>query len=123
MISRKTSMLKSIIWRIIGVIILATITYLFTRRWITTTYITLTHHATFLLVYYLHERFWIKVGKPLSKIKPFTYEVVLGMGIGGAIVYLYTGSFPMVTGITGTYTLVKIVTYYFYDRLAFREDR
>ena len=117
MASHKASILKSIVWRIIGIVILATITYLFTQHWVTTTYITITHHLVFLFVYYFHERFWIKLGKPVSRLKPFTYEIVLGMGIGGLIVYLFTGSFPMVTYITGTYTLVKIITYYFYDRL------
>ena len=117
MVSHKKSMLKSLIWRIMGVFILGTITYIFTRHWITTTYITFVHHATFLLVYYLHERLWIKIGEPQHWIKPFTYEVILGMGIGGLIVYFFTGSFLKVSLITGTYTVVKVITYYIYDRL------
>lgn len=115
--NRKQSFLKSIVWRIMGIIILASITYIFTHKWITTTYITITHHLTFLFVYYFHERFWINIGKPLSLIKPFTYEIILGMGIGGLIVYLFTGSFPLVGKITGMYTVVKLITYYIYDRL------
>jgi uncharacterized membrane protein len=117
MTSHKKSMLKSVIWRVLGVLILGTITYIFTRRWITTTYITFFHHATFLLVYYLHERLWIALRRPLHWIKPWTYEIILGMGIGGLIVYIFTGSFSKVTYITGTYTVVKIITYYLYDRL------
>lgn len=116
----KTSAMKSIVWRIMGVVVLAAVTYFFTRRWIVTTKITLTHHAFFLLVFYLHERLWGKLRKPTGKlrsiIKSIVYEIFLGMGFGGLIVYFYTGSFPMVTKITGTYTVIKLIMYYFYDK-------
>ena len=116
-LTRKQCLLKSIIWRIIGVIILAFVTYFFTRQWITTTYITLVHHATFLLVFYLHERFWIKIKRPTHWLKPITYEIILGMGLGGLIVYFFTGQFSRVTEITGTYTVIKLVMYFIYDRI------
>jgi len=115
--SHKLSMLKSIVWRIMGVFVYATIFYLFTRKWQITLKSTLTHHATFLLVFYLHERFWIWLKKPTAKIKAFTYEVILGMGLGGLIVYFFTGSWKAVTVITGTYTLVKIIMYIGFDKL------
>ena len=120
-VKRASSALKSIIWRVMGVIVLATITYLVTRQWIVTTYITVVHHATFLLVFYLHDRAWMKFKKDIgywrNVIKAFTYEVILGMGIGGSIVYLFTGSWSSVTLITPIYTVVKIVMYFFYDRI------
>jgi len=123
--SRKQSMIKSIVWRIMGVVVLGAVTYYFTRRWVITTLITLVHHSFFLVVFYLHERLWewyktLKyrlADRLLTVVKAFTYEIILGMGFGGLIVYFFTGSFPMVTRITGTYTIIKLVMYYFYDQI------
>ena len=125
MATHKQSMLKSIIWRIMGVFVLGAVTYYFTRHWVITTKITFVHHATFLVVFYLHERLWESAkgtilsvsGKWLNVVKAFTYEIILGMGLGGLIVYFFTGSFPMVTKITGTYTVIKLIMYYFYDQI------
>lgn len=115
----KHSIFKSILWRIIGVIILALVTYFYTRNWITVGLVTIIHHATFLVVFYLHERIWTKIkliGTARNIIKALFYEIVLGMGLGGTIVYLVTGSFMRVTQITITYTIIKIITYFIYDR-------
>jgi len=114
------SILKSILWRIMGVFILGAVTYFFTHNWFITTTITFLHHGTFLIVFYLHERVWTKInmaGRKRNIIKALFYEIVLGMGLGGLIVFLVTKSFPMVTKITGTYTIIKIILYYFYDKL------
>lgn len=116
-ISHKNSILKSVIWRIMGVFVYATIFYLFTHKWQITLAGTLIHHSTFLVVFYLHERFWIKLKKKDHWLKPFTYEVILGMGLGGLIVLLLTGSWKAVTQITLTYTGVKLIMYYIYDKL------
>ena len=115
MVSHELSMLKSAIWRAMGVIVLVAITYFFTRKWITTTYITLVHHTTFLLVFYLHERLWIKLYNKDTKwkriAKAFTYEIILGMGIGGLIVFMFTGQWSRVGQITISYTCIKLVLY------------
>ena len=103
--------------------IYATIFYLFTQRWQITVLSTIAHHSTFLVVFYLHERFWIKLGKPNSKIKAWTYEVLLGMGLGGLIVYYFTGTWRAVTLITGTYTVVKIITYYINEKVWARFEK
>ena len=111
--------MKSIIWRILGIFVLGAVTYFYTRKWITTTYITFVHHATFLVVFYLHERLWTRIklqGKIRNIVKALVYEIILGMGLGGLIVYLFTGSFPTVTQITPTYTAIKLVMYFFFDR-------
>ena len=117
--SHKLSAIKSVLWRIMGVIVLASVTYFFTRKWITTTYITFVHHATFLIVFYLHERFYLrfkfKNQKFKKALKAFTYEIVLGMGLGGLIVLFFTGSWTKVGQITITYTVIKLVMYYLYD--------
>jgi len=121
MTSRKLSMLKSLIWRIMGVFVLATVTYFFTREWITTTYITFVHHATFLVVFYLHDRLWMRLypkDVPWRRVaKAFTYEIVLGMGIGGLIVLIFTGHWKKVSQITPTYTAIKLAMYYIYEKV------
>lgn len=118
--SHVNSFLKSLVWRILGVLVLGTITYIFTHSWFITTAITLIHHATFLLVFYLHERLWKRIpmqGAKRNIIKALVYEIILGMGIGGLIVLIITGRWSAVTQITLTYTAVKLVMYYFYDRI------
>ena len=48
-IAHRNSVLKSFIWRVMGVLVYALIFYLFTRRWQLTFLASLTHHSTFLL--------------------------------------------------------------------------
>ena len=115
--THKRSMTKSAIWRVFGVFFYAAIFYLFTKQWGITIAGTLIHHTTFLLVFYLHERFWIKLKRNNHWLKPFTYEIILGMGLGGLIVFMLTGSWKSVTEITLTYTAVKLVLYFIYDKL------
>jgi len=115
--THKRSLIKSIIWRVMGVFVYATIFYLYTKQWQLTLVGTLIHHTTFLIVFYLHERFWIKLKKNDHWLKPWTYEVVLGMGLGGLIVLMLTGSWKAVSVITVTYTIVKIIMYFIYDRI------
>lgn len=117
--------LKSLIWRIAGVIILATITYAYTREWIQTGLITFIHHGVFLFVFYFHERFWLwlerdygvfrKVTKSLWKM--FTYETICGNLILGTITYLITGSWKQMTAITLTYIGFKHLCYIFNEFL------
>jgi len=121
MVKHKLSMLKSLIWRVLGVFVLASVVWIFTRKLITVGLITVIHHATFLLVFYLHERIWLMVKKNVGKwknvIKAITYEIILGMGLGGLIVLLVTGEWSSVTQITLTYTAIKLIMYYIYDRI------
>ena len=118
--THKKSVLKSIIWRIMGVIVLAIITYLFTKSWVQTSLITIIHHGTFLIVFYLHERLWIWLKWKYSEkwkyaIKAFTYEIILGNLILGLITYLITGDVKKMTAITLTYIGTKLIMYFFYD--------
>jgi len=115
--TKTRSFTKSLLWRVIGVFVYATIFYLFTKQWGITLAGTIIHHSTFLLVFFLHERLWIKIGNNTHWLKPFTYEVILGMGLGGLIVYFLTGSWKSVTQITVTYTTIKLVIYYIYDKV------
>lgn len=104
-----------------GVLVLGAVTYFFTRHWVVTTAITAMHHLVFIVVFYLHERVWHKLSSPKGRarnvVKALVYEIVLGMSIGGLIVLIFTGRWLRVTQITGTYTAIKLVMYYFYDRV------
>lgn len=113
----KRSAVKSVVWRICGVVILAAITFAYTRKWITTGLVTVIHHGVFLLVFYLHERAWLKMRmeKPLlrSVLKCITYETILGNVILGTITYLITGDWKQMTAITLTYIASKHLCYVF----------
>jgi len=106
---------KSMAWRIVGVIILAAITYAFTRNWMQTGLVTVIHHSVFLVVFYLHERVWLRF--PRTKMfrrslwKMFTYETLCGNIILGTITYFVTGNWKAMTAITLTYIGTKHACY------------
>jgi len=106
--SRKKSATKSIIWRIVGVIVLAAVTYFYTQSWITT--------GLVLFVFYFHERIWLKfktTGLKRKICKMFTYETLCGNIILGIITLAITGSWKAMTAITLTYIGIKHVIYIF----------
>ena len=114
------SMLRSVIWRIIGIMVLALITYIYTQNWITTTLVTVLHHGVFVFLYYVHERFWLwTLWLKNSRRKPFmrvlTYEIILGNLVLGIITYALTGSLQQMTAITLTYICNKCWMYCAYD--------
>jgi len=113
--TRLRSAVKSIIWRICGVIILATVTYFYTRSWITTGLVTVIHHGVFLFVFYFHERIWLRFENPTGLkrklFKMFTYETLCGNIILGTITFIITGSWLAMTKITLTYIGIKHITY------------
>ena len=116
--SHKKSIVKSILWRIIGIIWLAGISLIVTRSWFKVSLITFLHHGIFLIVFYLHDRAWLRVSiRPKIKyaIKAITYEIVLGNIILGVITYCITGSVKEMTTITLIYIQSKLILYYFYD--------
>jgi len=112
--SKLKSAVKSVIWRICGVIILAAVTYFYTRSWIATGLITVIHHGVFLFVFYFHERVWLRSkikGFKRKLYKMFTYETLCGNIILGIITYSITGSWKAMTAITLTYIGIKHVSY------------
>ena len=117
MASRKESFIKSFVWRIFGIFILALITYMFTGSVIQTGLVTVLHHGVFLVVFYLHERLWlrIKLRKNRKIYKALLYELVLGQGILGLITLSITGSLQTMTLITFTYIWNKLWIYMVYD--------
>ncbi len=118
--THKRSLTKSIIWRIVGVIVLALITYIVTRNWVTTSLVTVLHHGVFLVVYYLHERTWLKIkwaSRWRSLVRMTTYEFILGNGILALITYSLTGSLQQMSLITFIYIGCKYPLYIVYDSL------
>ena len=116
------SALKSLIWRIVGVLILGAVTYYYTHKWFTTSLITFIHHGVFLFIFYAHERIWLKFKRPTgltarSLAKMFTYETLCGNLILGTITYLITGSWKQMTAITVTYIGIKHLIYIFNEFL------
>lgn len=113
--THRKSFIKSFIWRIVGVLTLAAVTYFYTRSWITTTWVTFLHHGVFLIVFYLHERFWqhvdIKNMLARSLLKCLTYETILGNFILAIITLSITGDVQSMTKITLTYIGIKHLLY------------
>jgi len=67
--SKTRSWVKSIVWRVIGVVILGGLAWLVTGDWGQTTLITLTFHSIRLVLYYFHERAWERIGWGRKKVK------------------------------------------------------
>jgi len=117
--SHLRSAVRSVLWRLIGILILAVITYIFTRSWIQTGLITFLHHFSFIFIYYFHERVWLRIhriqGKKRKIARAFTYEIILGHVVLGLISFLVTGSWIQVTWITIVYIENKLWIYVVYD--------
>ena len=60
---------KSITWRVMGIIILGGLAWLFTRDWRETGLVTITFNAIRLILYYFHERAWERISWGRGKIK------------------------------------------------------
>ena len=117
------SIVKSILWRIIGVGVLALITWLVTHSLIQTSFITFLHHFVFIFVFYLHERLWMAkkfsgfTGKTRKFLRMFVYEIILGQGILALICLIVTGSVQQMTIITWFYIGNKLWIYVLYDEI------
>lgn len=113
--SKLRSAVKSIIWRITGIIILAAITFIFTKSWIQTGLVTILHHSMALIGFYLHERIWLRINvKSMfrrSVMKMIFYETFFGTIILGSITYLVTGDLRKMSSITISYIGIKHICY------------
>ena len=64
---RKTrSLIKAVSWRVIALLVLGAVSYMFTGNWEETSLITLIYSVIQIFIYFAHERIWerIKWGKP-----------------------------------------------------------
>jgi len=59
--TKKRSAVKSITWRVIGIVLLGIISYLITGDWKEMTIITVVFHSIRLVLYYYHERAWERI--------------------------------------------------------------
>ena len=64
--TKKRSWTKSIVWRVIGIVLLSIISYLITGDWKEMTSITVLFHGIQVIMYYYHERWWERIswGRP-----------------------------------------------------------
>ena len=113
--NKKRSALKSLVWRIVGIITLAIITFVFTQSLVQTGLVTIIHHTVFLVVFYFHERLWLVINVQRlwlrSLLKMFTYETLAGNIILGIIMWLVTSDFKTMTAVTLTYIGFKHIMY------------
>jgi len=77
--SKKRSWVKSITWRVVGILLLGGISYAITRDWAKMTVITVLFHSIRLVLYYFHERLWESIDwgrrkHPLASL-PVTEEL------------------------------------------------
>jgi len=113
---RIRSATKSFIWRVVGVVVLAMVTYFYTKSWITVGWVTFLHHGVFLFVYYINERFFQHVdyiGIKRAIVKCICYETILGTLILGIITLIITGDVQQMSRITLTYIGIKHILYIF----------
>ncbi|MHA1228357.1 MAG: DUF2061 domain-containing protein, partial [Candidatus Hodarchaeales archaeon] len=122
MVNKIKSIRKTVTWRIIGVLYLFAISYIFTRSLPISTYITLVHHATFLVVFYFHERVWNKIKEFKLKpvVKAFSYEIVIAIPIMVVIAFIFTGQIATALKISFLYTFSKVILYAIYDKFFYR---
>ena len=59
--TRIRSWVKSIVWRLVGIVILAAISYWITGNWKQMTIITTLFHSIRVVLYYYHERLWERI--------------------------------------------------------------
>lgn len=59
--SHKRAWVKSIVWRMLGIIVLGVISWLVTHSWKEVTIITMIFHGVRVILYYFHERVWDRI--------------------------------------------------------------
>jgi len=59
--THKRSMMKSLTWRILGIVLLLIIAWFVTHDWKEMTIITIVFHSIRMVLYYVHERIWLRV--------------------------------------------------------------
>jgi len=65
--TRIRSLVKSIVWRVTGIVLLGIIAYCITGNFKEMTIITLLFHGIRVILYYFHERIWEKISWGRSK--------------------------------------------------------
>jgi len=63
------SIVKAVVWRILGVIILGGLSWVLTKKWEDTAIITISFNSIRLVLYYFHERAWNRISWGIKKAK------------------------------------------------------
>lgn len=116
MITRVHTLMKSVFWKLLGVVTLAILTYIYTHQWTLTIAVTGIHHGLLIIVFYIHERLWLRIQYPKnftirSIAKAIVYETFLSTILLGTITYLATHNFTQTGYITITYTIIRHIMY------------
>ena len=114
--TRIRSLSKGIFYRVISIITLVIITYIYTGNLVQVTLITGVSTITFIILFFFHERIWLRIKRPKGKLKRsiakmFTYITLLGIAILSTITYTFTRSIEITTSVTLTYVIVKHFLY------------
>jgi len=67
--SRKRSLVKTISWRIVALVITMLVSFIWLREWTTSIALALAANGIKALLYYLHERVWDRIGFGRKKVK------------------------------------------------------
>jgi len=71
--TKRRSVIKALSWRFFATFITATVAYLLTKEWLFALEIGLLDTAAKLLIYYAHERVWLRI--PYGKVEPNDYQI------------------------------------------------
>ena len=124
-VSHKRHLAKTITWRLVGTLDTIVLSWVITGNPFTGLKIGLTEVITKMLLYYLHERTWLKINIEDSRkrhlIKTITWRVI---GTLDTIVlsWFITGSAATGLKIGIVEVITKMVLYYLHERVWYRID-
>lgn len=116
------SFLKGISWRIVGTVDTVFISYFFTQNSSSSLKIGLTEIITKIILYYFHERVYLKLAKEAvskrktSLIKGFSWRIV-GSIDTILLAWIYTGNPVLGLKIGLTEFLTKVFLFYMHERI------
>ena len=122
-VSHKRHIAKTITWRILGTIDTIVISWIITGNPFTGLKIGFSEVFTKMVLYYLHERLWIRLPIPESKkrhlVKTFSWRFI---GTMDTILLSWIISGNPVTGlkIGGVEVITKMILYYVHERIWYR---
>lgn len=121
--SHKRHLLKALTWRIVGTVDTIILATLVTGMPLTGLKIGVTEVLTKMLLYYFHERIWIRVHVPKSRQRHL-YKTISWRAIGTLdtmlISFILTGDALVGLTIGGLEIFTKMILYYVHERVWYR---
>lgn len=71
--TKRRSVIKALSWRFFATLITATVAYILTSEWLFALEIGLLDTTAKLVIYYAHERLWLRI--PYGKVEPGDYQI------------------------------------------------